>query len=130
MDALGLEALSRGAAEVVFVERAAAAVNMLRRNVAALEAEGATVLRKSASEYLAADDNRPFDIVFLDPPFRQDLLAGSIRLLEENGWLAADAWIYLESERGVQPELPANWEVYREKQAGQVGYRLIRRRPA
>jgi 16S rRNA (guanine966-N2)-methyltransferase len=71
-----------------------------------------------------------FDIVFLDPPFREGQLPAAIRQLEAGGWLAPEAWIYVEAEQGLVPELPDNWELYRSKRAGQVGYHLARRRSA
>ena len=125
--ALGLEALSRGAGEVVFVERAAAAVDMLRRNVTTLQAEGATVHRNDASEYLRSGKNRPFDIVFLDPPFADDALEETCRLLHEQRLVADGAFVYLEQDRArPAPELPVGWDVLKDKTAGNVRYMLVR----
>ena len=122
--ALGLEALSRGADEVLFIERNPQAVKALRENLALLEAANAEVHQGDALVWLRGTP-RPFDVVFLDPPFRQDLLAPALKLLAEGGWLADHARIYieLESEQG-EPELPEGWELLRSKQAGQVAYHL------
>ncbi|MGB5261053.1 MAG: 16S rRNA (guanine(966)-N(2))-methyltransferase RsmD [Gammaproteobacteria bacterium] len=123
--ALGLEAASRGAAEVVMVDHAGEAVGALREQLAVLGADGVDVIQADIVQWL----QRPaqvFDIVFLDPPFRQGLLAESMHLLAANGWLAADACIYIEAEKDLQPDLPEGWELYRSKQAGQVDYRLAR----
>ena len=123
--ALGLEALSRGAGEVLFIERNPQAVKALQGNLALLQAEGAEVRQGDALAYLRSEP-RPFDVVFLDPPFRQDLLVPALRLLAEGGWLADHARIYieLEAEQG-EPELPVGWELLRSKQAGQVAYHLV-----
>jgi 16S rRNA (guanine966-N2)-methyltransferase len=123
--ALGLEALSRGAAHVTFVERDAAAAQALRERLLEWQAGDARVERTDALRYLASKP-RPFDIVFLDPPFGSELLERSAALLEERHWLAADARIYLEcGAREGLPPLPATWRVLKAKQTGEVGYHLL-----
>ena len=123
--ALGLEALSRGAAEVVFVEKSAHAAAMVKKSVTALDATGAHVLNTDALRYLQGEP-RLFDIVFLDPPFAADLPGDLCRLLDERGWLAAGARVYLEQdgERPL-PGLPEGWTILKEKTAGQVRYALV-----
>lgn len=122
--ALGLEALSRGAGEVVFIERNPKAVKALKDNLALLHASGATVHQADALAWLRGNVN-PFDVIFLDPPFRQNLLAPALKLLAECGWAADGACVYieLESEHG-EPELPQGWDLHRSKKAGQVSYYL------
>jgi 16S rRNA (guanine966-N2)-methyltransferase len=72
--------------------------------------------------------SEPFDIVFLDPPFRRDLLESVCDRLEQAGWLADEALIYLEREsEGQAPNLPANWQLLKDKKAGQVCYQLYQR---
>ncbi|MDG4551201.1 MAG: 16S rRNA (guanine(966)-N(2))-methyltransferase RsmD [Candidatus Contendobacter sp.] len=128
--ALGIEALSRGAAEVVFVERQPWAVRALRDNLARLKAENARVEAVDALAWLRQPAT-PFEIVFLDPPFGQGLLEPVCAMLEQNGWLADPAWIYLEAPRDQSaPSLPAPWTIQREKAAGAVAYRLARRGPS
>ena len=69
------------------------------------------------------------DIVFLDPPFDAGILAESMRLLESRGWLAGDAYVYIEMPAGQGPPvLPAGWIAHRSGRAGAVGYHLARRR--
>ena len=122
---LGLEALSRGAAHVTFVERDAAAVHALRERLVEWQAGDARVERGDALRYLAGAA-RPFDIVFLDPPFASELLTRSAALLEERHWLAAGARIYVEfAARDGLPPLPATWRPLQAKQAGEVGYHLL-----
>jgi 16S rRNA (guanine966-N2)-methyltransferase len=125
--ALGLEALSRGAAHVTFVERDMAAVRELRARLAEWGASGAQVEQSDALRFLAGAA-QPVDIVFLDPPFASGLLAESCRLLEEQHWVSANALIYVETDaRSALPPLPHTWTVTKAKQAGAVGYHLIAR---
>lgn len=124
--ALGLEALSRGATEVVFVENSAAAVQTLIENIASLQADRAEVLTLDARRFLQQVAPRPFDIVFLDPPFAADLHDELCRLLAENGWLANDSLVYVESDRAQSAaKLPQGWQVLKDKTAGNVRYVLI-----
>ncbi len=123
--ALGLEALSRGAKEVVFIDTNPAAIAALKENLALLKAENAEVIRGDGLNYLQGN-SRCFDVVFLDPPFRRDLLQPAIKLLAERGWLADGARIYLELEsEEALADLPDGWELLRSKQAGQVAYHLV-----
>ncbi len=126
--ALGFEALSRGAAAVDWVERAAPAARMLEDNVKQLEAPEATVHEADAYTFLERVNPGPtFDIVFLDPPFDQGRYDELCRSLDDNGWLSDGARIYVEQDRGSPAcALPAGWEVTREKTAGNVRYSLIR----
>lgn len=125
--ALGIEALSRGATEVVFVERHPVVVRALRANLECLNAQGARVEQAEALAWLR-QPQAPFDIALLDPPFGQGLLEPVCAALEQGGWLTPIAWIYLEAETELQPLLlPAQWTLQREKTAGAVTYRLARR---
>jgi 16S rRNA (guanine966-N2)-methyltransferase len=123
--ALGLEALSRGAAHVTFVEkdrRAAAAIEAVTREWGE---ENARVVCTGALEWLAAHlDEPPFDIVFLDPPYDSNLLEAVAGALA--GRLAADARLYLERRaRDPLPALPGGWKELRAGRAGEVGYHLF-----
>lgn len=126
--ALGIEALSRGAGECVFVERDRTLARLLRENLARLKVENVRVVEGDALSTLAGNAQR-YDVVFIDPPFTQDLWAESARRLER-GWLADGAWIYVESPAGHALELPANWSLHREGQAGSVRFALYRRAAA
>jgi 16S rRNA (guanine966-N2)-methyltransferase len=125
--ALGLEAISRGAGQVLLVEQARPVADKLRQNVALLGAtERARVRQIDARRLLAETPEQPFDIVFLDPPFADGLLAGVMPLLAQGGWLAADAWVYLEQDSSQPwPEMPAGWRIHREGKGGQAAFRLV-----
>lgn len=127
--ALGIEARSRGAGECVFVERDRDQARHLEATLARLKLDGVLVAHADALSWLA-HSARPFDLVFLDPPFSGDLWAEAARKLEMNGWLAANAWIYVESPLGKSPELPVNWDLHREGRAGEVRFGLYRRSAA
>jgi 16S rRNA (guanine966-N2)-methyltransferase len=125
--ALGLEALSRGAAHAVFVERdrrASAAISKL------LEEWGesdASVICADALAWLTRPRTEPaFDIVFLDPPYDAEVLAAVASALSNQAYLAPDARVYVE-RRAKEPlaTLPPGWRELRAGQAGEVGYHLF-----
>jgi 16S rRNA (guanine966-N2)-methyltransferase len=123
---LGIEALSRGAATVQFVEPDGVAAEALRANLARLKADGGDVAGIDAARYLQRTP-QPFGLVFLDPPFALNLWTPLALQLEQGGWLAASALIYIESPRTVAPVVPTHWMPHREGQAGDVRYALYRR---
>jgi len=125
--ALGFEALSRGAASVIFVEKRPGAAKTLRVSIGTLDAGDATVVQTDARAFLGSDTAQKFDLVFLDPPFADDLLEDLCRLLAMSDCLAAGARIYLEQERNqMVPTLPDGWAFTREKTAGNVRYSLVK----
>jgi 16S rRNA (guanine966-N2)-methyltransferase len=127
--ALGLEALSRGAAQVLFVERNAAAARELRTLLDEWRGTGARVQHDDALRLLSGPPET-FDIVFLDPPFAAGLLEESAARLEP-GWLAPRALIYVEAAaREPLPPLPSAWQALKAKRAGEVGYHLFERSAA
>lgn len=123
--ALGIEALSRGAATVDFVEADARLADLLRANLVRLK-QDAIVHAADALRFLARDATR-YDVVFLDPPFAANLWGDAARALEAHGRLLDSAWIYVESPAGAEPELPRNWALHREGRAGEVRFALYRR---
>jgi 16S rRNA (guanine966-N2)-methyltransferase len=125
--ALGFEALSRGAAHVVMVDQASVVVNLLRQELAMLDAKNAEVYQATVPAQLKAP-KQLFDVVFLDPPFQQDLLLPCCFYLENNGFLAKKSYIYLESKQALtQSMLPPHWQLLKSKRAGQVAYHLVLR---
>ena len=128
--ALGLEALSRGAKELVFVEQAVAASRALQEQLIRLGGERRSqVVEMGAARYLR-NSVQPFDIVFLDPPFGRDALAEYIPLLDAGPWVTVGGLVYLENEKkSGPPPLPTHWELLKSKSAGEVGYHLARVNP-
>ncbi len=123
--ALGIEALSRGAARVVFIEQSATLAAGIRKALRELQATKAEVCERDAIDYLKNAKSEPFDIVFLDPPFDTELLGGACNLLQKYGWLTANAIVYLEQGKDSEKAaLPAGWTVSHEKVAGKVSYSL------
>ncbi|WP_456373060.1 16S rRNA (guanine(966)-N(2))-methyltransferase RsmD [Thiolapillus sp.] len=127
--ALGLEALSRGAAHVRLVDQSRVVARQLQQNLQQLGAQGrAEVMTGDALRLLRAGADRSFDLVFLDPPFAANCLPQACALLEENAWLKPRSWIYLEQDSHRDwPPLAHNWRLYREAKAGQAACRLYRR---
>jgi 16S rRNA (guanine966-N2)-methyltransferase len=129
--ALGLEALSRGAREVVFVEPAFAPAEMLAEELKRFEGgdlggSRGRIVQVSAERFLAAP-GEPFDVIFLDPPFGLDALPEYVRLIDAGGWAASGGWIYLENARSAgAPAMPPHWNLVKSKSAGEVGYHLAR----
>lgn len=126
--ALGLEALSRGAAEVVMLERNKVAAELLQHHAMTLNpvCHGqAHVQQADALKWLQLEAPQPFNVVFVDPPFRSNLAGPACALLARNGWLADDAMVYLETEKEWPLDVPTGWQLQREKLAGQVAFRLF-----
>jgi 16S rRNA (guanine966-N2)-methyltransferase len=122
--ALGIEALSRGAAHVSFVDREPQIGRYLRETLQRLDCADAEVVIGDALSFLKKAA-QPFDIVFLDPPFDSDLLTRSFAALQ-SGWLKPTAWVYVECDEATTLSLPDKWSVHRTGRAGQVGYHLLR----
>jgi 16S rRNA (guanine966-N2)-methyltransferase len=124
--ALGLEAVSRGAAAALLVERDPHACEALDQAVARLSAADAVaVLRGDALAVLDAPVHGRFDIVFVDPPFQAGAWPAVLERLP--AWLAQDAWLYLETPAGHAPALPPGWRLHREGATRNTRYALYRR---
>ncbi|MBT5218645.1 MAG: 16S rRNA (guanine(966)-N(2))-methyltransferase RsmD [Woeseia sp.] len=125
--ALGLEALSRGAASVLFVERSKTATIALDEYLVTLSDDHGAVRQADALSFLRGAAPAQYDLVFLDPPFASDMVADLCRLLAKGGWLKPGAHIYLEQDKKQSlPELPDGWQALKEKTTGNVRYSLIR----
>jgi len=123
--ALGFEAASRGADCVVQIEQNPSAVSRLRQSISALSASQITLVQADALQFLEGVPT-PFDLVFLDPPFGQQLIQPVCQTLTGNGWLKAGAKIYIESETPIDSAtLPVGWQFLKNKSAGDVCYALF-----
>ncbi len=124
---LGIEALSYGASQVVFVDRNQVAIQQLRNNLRKLGVEPARVqmFRSDAFDWLKSHQAH-FDLIFLDPPFADHLIGELFRQLQHVACLSQLQWIYLEQTKYKDwPALPASWDWYRQKTAGQVRFGLL-----
>ena len=102
--ALGLEALSRGAAHATFVENGKAALALLTRNIALMRAESETALHRRDATNPGPNPGQPFDVVFLDPPYGKALGEAALKAAIAGGWLAPGALIVW--EESTPPVLP------------------------
>jgi len=125
--ALGFEAASRGAAEVVLVESHPAAAAALAASAERLAArQRVQLVADDAFAYLASSTGR-FDLLFLDPPFAYADLSPLFSALQRSELLAPQAWVYLEQARDSAAEVPEDWLLQRENRGGGVCARLFRR---
>ncbi len=126
--ALGLEAASRGAAEVIFLEHNNIAARRLEKNIALLALKSARVFNDDALNWLHqhSGNTKPFDIIFLDPPFHSTLLADAIAVLtEQTRFFATNALIYIETPaRQILNFIPESWQPHRHKTMGDVACHL------
>ena len=128
--ALGIEALSRGAAEVTFCEPHGPAAALLGATLRTFGIDGTASVLQRPAEHVLRETRGPYDIVWLDPPFDSPLLETSIGLLAGRELLAADARIYVEQPaRDPLPVVPPAWQLHRHGKAGEVGYHLYRNSP-
>ncbi|SKC48541.1 16S rRNA (guanine(966)-N(2))-methyltransferase RsmD [Pseudoxanthomonas indica] len=123
--ALGLEAVSRGAARAVLVERDSQAVRALQASAARLDTDGQVrVIADDVLRWLATAHAESFDLVFLDPPFAASAWDHALAALAPR--LAPGAWVYLESPVTLEPAVPQGWVLHREGRTRDVRYALYR----
>ncbi|GAB4393247.1 MAG: 16S rRNA (guanine(966)-N(2))-methyltransferase RsmD [Gammaproteobacteria bacterium] len=124
--ALSFEALSRGAASAVMLDCQKQAINQIIATIKQLPADNAQVYLAELPHHLPAFAHK-FDIVFLDPPFGQGLVAPCCELLQQKHLLNPHALVYIETETVLHPlPVPTTWELLRSKTAGEVSYHLLR----
>ena len=125
--ALGLEAASRGAGEVILLDQSPQVVRQLQKHIVDLKLEQTQAVQADALKWLQPPSlNASFDIVFIDPPFSDGLLGPCVQLLASSGLLAENARVYLEMDvLESLPFFPPDWQLLREKKTGQVAYYLL-----
>ena len=125
--ALGFESASRGAKQVTLVDNSSQVCQQIQENIKHLQSEVIRVITSDALRFLEENTTK-YDLVFLDPPYKSDVLAQIVMSLEQKKCLSEHAKIYLEHDvKQDVPELPENWRVLKNKTAGQVSYYLIDR---
>tara|TARA_B100001094_G_C18163132_1_gene790515 strand:+ start:380 stop:973 length:594 start_codon:yes stop_codon:yes gene_type:complete len=122
---LAFEALSRYASYALLCEKQAAVAAQLRHNLDKLGCTQAEVVCEDALDFLARSCDQPFDVVFLDPPFRKNLVQPCLQLLEEKGWIADGTLIYVEQEKEAEALTESlKWKLIKTKTAGQTRFQL------
>jgi 16S rRNA (guanine966-N2)-methyltransferase len=121
--ALGIEAVSRGAASSVLIEQDRKTAETLRELIKILNTDAIVVHQADALQWIKAAD-QVFDIIFLDPPFGKNMIEQSMSVLAETGCVGEQTLIYVESERAWKTE--KNVEVIKQAKAGQVHYSLLK----
>lgn len=121
--ALGLEALSRGAARSLFVENDPAALSVIRANIAALKATERADVRPMSAAKLPPE--QPFDLIFADPPYAAGSGTAVVDAVRDAGWLAPGGWMAIETQAG-EPVDGGDWHVDAERRAGRARLTLIR----
>ena len=121
--ALGLEALSRGAASCTFIENDRQAATAIRNHLHTLQCDSGSVVERSALDWLRASKTH-FDIVFLDPPFSANLYQPSMHYIEQGSLLNPGGKLYIEFDVKRPPESPTTLTLLRDKKAGNTAYQL------
>lgn len=125
--ALAFESLSRGAASATMIESSRDVANLLQSSADLLGADDARIDCANALSFLSQPADKRYDIIFLDPPFSDDLVEECCQLLHSNGWLADGAAVYIEQDKSRPlPSLPTGWTIVNDKIAGQVRFVLVR----
>ncbi len=125
---LCLEAISRGAGLAVSVEKNRENIKALQQNAKLLEADELQIIEADVLAWLETPPIAPFDIVFVDPPYRANSLPLCFELLEKNKWVKPGSLIYFEYNHPIDAtNLPATWELLKQKKAGVVHYHLTRK---
>lgn len=124
--ALGFEALSRGAAQVVCIEKDPKAISAIKQSKDTLLADGLEIIQTDSLKLIETPYASPaFEIAFVDPPYRLKVLPQCFLHLQQNGFLKTGAFIQFESEEPIlNKDLPSSWEIIHQKKAGVVHYYL------
>ena len=129
--ACGIEALSRGASSVVFIDSHRQATKLIAQNLASLGEEIIDIRCTDAMAWLESSESvgsQQYGIVFIDPPYSAGLEISCCTQLEKSGKLKKEALVYLESDKQLDlAELPANWQTLKQKKAGAVNFYLFQR---
>ncbi len=127
--ALGLEALSRGAAFALFVDDGAEARALMRQNVEALGVAAITrIFRRDATKLGAAHPNMPFSLAFLDPPYGKGLAEKALTSARDGGWLTDEALIVVEEAADAAFKAPEGYEEIERRKYDDTEFAILRRR--
>ncbi|WP_189991711.1 16S rRNA (guanine(966)-N(2))-methyltransferase RsmD [Thalassobaculum fulvum] len=128
--ALGLEALSRGAAQVVFVENAPTALAALRANIAKLRAAGLTHIRETDATRFLERSPMPADLVLMDPPYGSGLWAESLDTITRGGWVGPETVVAVEVGKKEKVAAPTGYALVDDRRYGAARLILLQKAPA
>lgn len=123
--ALGIEALSRGASHVTFIDQDATTLAHLRHQLQTLNANNSEALRLSMPEGLSQINSPAYDIIFLDPPFNSDLLDQTLNALASSPLVKAGTQVYFETSSHHALNFDEVWNLYRHKKTKRISYGLL-----
>ena len=123
--ALGLEAFSRGASEVVFIEQSSTAYANLKKIISEFASHKLKIIKADAISYFK-EQQQAFDIIFLDPPFAKNLVPECLAQIVKNQLLRKGGLLYTESAQIIEVDI-AHWQQIKLKQSGQVVYGLFQK---
>ena len=124
--ALGLEALSRGAAFCEFVDTSPAVLKQISHHLSTLAAQSNAACHRQPAQQFLESASKPWDIAFIDPPFGENLVEPCCAYLAANKLLAQGALVYVEvGANEDSAKFPADWQLHREKKSGGVRYQLF-----
>ena len=125
--ALGLEALSRGASSIMFVDTGTEARGLIRDHIEAFGAGGiAKLMRRDATDLGSVGNIKPFDLIFLDPPYGKGLGERALAALLDGRWLASGALCLLEESADVEVILPAGYALLERREYGDTQVLFLR----
>ena len=127
--ALSFEALSRGAADVVAVERNSQSLRDLHKNSALFGANRMSIIHSDALRYVDAPHTHAFDIIFVDPPFHENLVATTLEALAGSDCMTQGTLVYVELETDTHCVLTSTWDPLRHKRAGNTQFMLLQWSP-
>jgi len=133
--ALGFEALSRGAAHCLFIDKHPLSTDDIQQSLKLLKTDAGETMTGDSLQILQtlheSPSDRQFNVVFVDPPYAMNCALECCELLVEHQWLADEAYIYIESSEAInENKLPPHWALHRQKKSGNVHYHLaIQHRP-
>jgi len=122
---LGIEALSRGASEVVFIEENKNTARFLADNIARLNITGSKIISTTALSYLKSVTPNPFDLVFIDPPYALKEQQQVLEILVSHQWVHQQSRIYVEMLKDEDIQLPDSWCWLKRKVAGGVSFGIV-----
>ena len=124
---LGFEALSRGADNCIFIDKTEAAIKQLKKAKVLFNAKNCHIVKTNASDFLFLNKKNSYDLVFLDPPFADNMIDETINQIAKYGLVTPNGYIYIEINKNQKiPDLPKNWIIVRKKNIANVCFALIK----